>query len=253
MKKFVSSLSLIISFILVLGFYSFEAEASFSKEDYFASALLSAKNKVPAIPDPARILDSPDVEIDREVDLEYNGDIYVFDLYTYTFNAPKNLTDNKYLMTYQMLCTADDIELDLLYSKNTYSEYALAWNGTDLIGFLCVDRGVWSLYVPESIGLNSKKNDSKTDNSKISSSAKTGGFLNESFGIKINPWDIDNSTSSASGGHSLCDACNGSGRCDGCGGDGWFDNPYLGEKNTKKCSLCDKTGKCSVCDGTGVW
>lgn len=198
----------------------------------------NTNEEIPAVPDPARILDQATVTKVTGTELEIDGEIYLFDQYTYNFSGSKNLTDRSDFLAYQMLAQAEGLTLESLASSGTYSEYAVLW-GEYLLGYLTTDQGQWILYLASDVALDSTPN-----------GEGNGSFQNDSFGISVAPGeDVPDSSVEST----LCEACDGSRRCDACGGDGVADNIYYGEVNAFPCDVCDETGICPVCEGTGVW
>lgn len=206
-----------------------QSESSYTKEESSA---------VPALPDPMRILSQANVSTISDVELEIDGDTYLFDQYIYDCAASGNLVNRSDFLAYQMLVQAEDMTLEYLSGDGTYSEYAILW-GEYLLGYLATDSSQWVLYLSGNVALNSTPN-----------GGNSGSFQNDSFGITVRPGEVVPDTSY---GTMRCESCNGSGRCDACSGDGLADNMYYGEPNAYKCSVCSGTGICPVCDGTGVW
>lgn len=208
----------------------YEETAALSQETQAAQAAIS-------IPDPARVLPAATVTQTDQVELEIDGEAYLFTQYVYSFSGDSNLTDSTDFLTYQMLARGDGLELEYLYGDGVYSEYAIL-QGEYFLGYLTEDIGQWVLYLPGSVALDSTPNGS------------SGTFQNDSFGITVEPGE---SVPDAGETYIRCEACGGSGICDACGGDGWADNIYYGEHDAFECAVCNQTGDCPVCDGTGQW
>lgn len=190
-----------------------------------------------SLPDPARVLPEASVETMKGVELEIDGEVYVFTQYSYSFSGSANLADSTLHLTFKLLAQDAGMELELLSSSGTYSEYAVL-SGDYLLGYLTEAPGRWVLYLPGSVELDSTPNGSG------------GSFQNDSFGISVEPGEVVPDVTPYT---TRCESCGGSGDCEACGGDGWADSIYTGEHDAFECSVCGGTGDCPVCDGTGYW
>lgn len=256
MKKTKSTVRRIMAAALVLAClsgYAGSAQAAQKQTEARAAPVSSRENSAQkkkasfSLPDPARVLpDDTTVSQTEDVELELNGEICVFTQYTYRFSDSKNLTDNTKFITYKTLVQDEDLDLDYLYGKSTYSEYAIVYDEY-LLGFFTKDTGEWNLYLSSSVELDSTSNSSKSSGS---SSSGSSSFQNKSYGITVKPGETAPDTGTTT---TRCDACGGSGICDACGGDGWADDIYYGRRNAFECDVCGETGECPVCDGEGVW
>ena len=174
MKKTKSTVRRIMAAALILAClsgYAGSAQAAQKQTEARVAPVSSRENSAQkkkasfSLPDPARVLpDDTTVSQTEDVELELNGEICVFTQYTYRFSDSKNLTDNTKFITYKTLVQDEDLDLDYLYGKSTYSEYAIVYDEY-LLGFFTKDTGEWNLYLSSSVELDSTSNSSKSSGS----------------------------------------------------------------------------------------
>ena len=220
------------------GDSSWDADSAYSSP---VSESYGGQEAVFSVPDPALILDRPDVGVTDDVELEIDGSAYLFTMYTYTVTGSPS--DEASYLAYRLLAEDRGLTLEYLFGDGTYSEYAILGDEY-LLGFLTTDHGQWALYLSDSVELDSTPSGSGSD------STFRGSFQNDSYGITVSPGETVPDTEPSA---MICESCGGSGLCAACGGDGLADNSYYGEHDAFECTVCYIRGVCPVCDGTGMW